>query len=228
MNSKIFTIVATSLLLLAFAIGVQAATITSCTLDRDLYKQGETGYVLLTIYNNKDDTIRITEVTATIDYFYTEGTVYLQTFFTNATLPLEIPQGQSSTFHIPFSLPTNMASGYTKLFCRAKMDLWNDPSQRWYQSDNPTAEPALFIESPYKEQFEQQQEVNQQLQTQLTQQQNTISQLEEKLQTLEISYNNTALAMYILIAITIGLGAAMAFLMKLMWRPKTIPSPAPQ
>lgn len=221
MKSKIFIIAATSFLLLVFAIGVQAATITSCTLDRDTYEQGETGYVSLTVYNNMDDTIRVTEVRATIDYYYTEGTVYLQTFFTNATLPEEILQGQSSTFIIPLSLPANIASGYTKLSCRAKTDLWNTQSQRWYASDNPTAESVLYVESPYKQQFEEQQAVNQQLE-------NTINQLEEDLQALQTSYNNTTLAMYILIAITIALGATMAFLMKLLWKPKTIPSPAPQ
>ncbi len=221
MKSKIFTIVATSLLLLAFAVGVQAATITSCTLDRNIYEQGETGYVSLTVYNNMDDTIRVTEVRATIDYYYTEGTVYSQMFFTNATLPEEILQGQSSTFVIPLSLPTDIASGYARLFCRARTDLWSTQAQRWYASDNPTAETVLYVESPYKQQFEEQQAVNQQLE-------NTINQLEEDLQALQTSYNNTMLAMYILIAITIALGATMAFLMKLLWKPKTIPSPAPQ
>ncbi len=228
MKSKYLTIVATSLLLLALAVNVQAATITSCTLDRDIYKQGETGYVSLTVYNNMDETIRVTEATAMIDYYYADGTVYLQTFFTNATLPVEILQGQSSTFIVPFSLPTNIASGYTRLFCRARTDLWNTQSQRWYASDNPTTESALYVESPYKQQFEEQQAVNQQLQDQLTQQQNTIAQLEEDLQSLEISHNNTTLAMYILIAITIALGATMAFLMKLIGKPRQQPTTAPQ
>lgn len=228
MKSKILAVAITSLLLLSFAIGVQATTITSCTLDRDLYKQGETGYVLLTVFNDKDNSIRVTEVTAELEYFYADGTAFLQTFFTNATLPVEILPRQSNTFHISFSLPANIASGYVRLFCRAKTELWNTMTQRWYQSDFPTAEPALYIESPYKQQFEEQQEVNQQLENQLTQQENTISQLEEKMQALQTSYNTTTLAMYILIVIIIALGATMAFLMRWLWKPRTIPSPPPQ
>ncbi len=242
MKSNIYKIAATSLLLLAFAVNVQATTITSCTLDRETYEQGETGYVSLTVYNNMDDTIRVTEVTAMIDYYYADGTMYSQTFFTNITLPVEILQSQSSIFIIPFSLPTNIASGYARLFCRARTDLWNTQSQRWYSSDNPTAESILYIESPYKHQFEEQQAVNQQLQNQLTEQQavnqqlqnqlteqqSTISQLEADLQSLQISHNNTTLAMYILIVITIALGATMALLMKITSKPRQQSTPVPQ
>ncbi len=70
--------------------GTNAATITSCALDRTVYNQGETGYISLTVYNDKDTKIRVYEVTATISYFYADGATYLQTFFTNATLPIEI------------------------------------------------------------------------------------------------------------------------------------------
>lgn len=99
---------------------VQAATITLCTLDKDTYYQGQTGYIKVTIYNDKNNKIKITELTATINYYYTDGTIYLQKFFTNATLPAQIQQGQSSTFYIPFSLPTNIASGYTNVEVKLK------------------------------------------------------------------------------------------------------------
>lgn len=145
---------------MALPIVAQAATITVCTLDRDTYHQGETGFITVTIYNDKENKIRVTELTATIDYYYTEGTIYLQGFFTNATLPVEIEQGQSSTFHIPFSLPTNVASGYTKVGVRAETDLWNGSVQRWLGSEHPRYEPALYIESPYKDQLEDQLTVN--------------------------------------------------------------------
>jgi hypothetical protein len=228
MKMKIFAIVTTSLLLLALTTDARAAAITSYTLDRDIYEQGATGYVTLTVYNNMDNTIRVTDLTATLNYYYADGTAYSQTFSTNATLPVEILQGQSSTFIIPFSLPTNIAPGYVRLLCRAKTDLWNSMAQRWYQSDFPTAEPVLYIESPYKEQYEEQQEVNQQLESQLTQQENTISQLEEKLQTLQTSYDTTTLVVYILIAITIALGAVIAFIMMSLRKPRAAVNPIPQ
>ena len=71
---------------------VQATTITSCTFDKDAYNQGETGYITVTIYNDKDNKIRVTELTATINYYYADGNVYVQKFYTNATLPAEIQQ----------------------------------------------------------------------------------------------------------------------------------------
>jgi len=131
---------------------VQAATITVCTFDKDTYHQGETGYITVTIYNDKDDKIRVTELTATINYYYTDGNVYLQKFFTDATLPAEIQQGQSSTFYIPFSLPTNIESGYTSIDVKAKTELWNVQGERWFPSEHPTSQPTLYIESTYKQQ----------------------------------------------------------------------------
>ena len=142
-----------SLMIIPF---VQAATITACTFDKDTYNQGETGYITVTIYNDKDKEIRVTELTATIDYYYSEGNVYMQKFFTDTTLPVEIQQGQSSTFNIPFSLPTNIAPGYTNLDVKAKTQLWNSHVERWLESDHPTYQPTLYIESSYKQQSQQQ------------------------------------------------------------------------
>lgn len=134
-----------------------ATTITSRTFDKDTYRQGQTGYITVTMYNDEDSKIKVTELAATIDYYYTDGNVYLQTFYTNATLPVEIQQGQSNTWYIPFSLPTNIASGYTSVHVKAKTQLWNNHSETWFTSDHPTYQPTLYIESPYKQQLEEQQ-----------------------------------------------------------------------
>jgi len=77
-----------------------ATTITSCTFDKDTYHQGQTGYIKVTMYNDGDSKIEVTELTATIDYYYINRNIYLQTFYTNATLPVEIQQGQSNTCYI--------------------------------------------------------------------------------------------------------------------------------
>ncbi|UCE96034.1 MAG: hypothetical protein JSV51_10150 [Candidatus Bathyarchaeota archaeon] len=135
---------------------VQAPTITACTLDKDTYNQGETGYLTVTIYNDEDREIRVTELSATIDYYYIEGNVYMQKFFTDTTLPVEIQQGQSRTFNIPFNLPANIAPGYTNLDVRTRTELWNIHLGRWLESDHPAYEPTLYIESPYKQQSQQQ------------------------------------------------------------------------
>ena len=37
---------------------VRAATITVCSVDRNIYNQGETGYITVTLYNDEDDKIR--------------------------------------------------------------------------------------------------------------------------------------------------------------------------
>ncbi|MDH5782118.1 MAG: hypothetical protein OEZ35_00420 [Candidatus Bathyarchaeota archaeon] len=171
MQKKLLIVLLSFLSLMIVPFVANAATITSCTLDRETYLQGQTGYMTVRIYNDKDDEIRITELTATINYYYTDENVYLQTFYTSTTLPIQIQQGQSSTFHIPFSLPTNIASGYTNIDVKAKTELWDSPSERWRVSDHPTYQQKLFIESPYKQQLEEQQTTNQQLQTQLQEQQ---------------------------------------------------------
>ncbi|UCH69789.1 MAG: hypothetical protein JSV29_05975 [Candidatus Bathyarchaeota archaeon] len=192
MQTKRLLLFALSLLCLAFIpLLVQATSITLCTFDKDTYHQGETGYITVTIYNDKESKIRITELTATINYYYTDSSVYVQKFFTNETLPTEIPQGQSDTFYVRFSLPTNIASGYTNVEVRAKTELWNEQTERWFGSENPTHQLTLFIESPYKQQSEDYQQ-------QLDKQQ-------------EINKNTTAI-MYLIGSMTTIFAAATIFL----------------
>ena len=161
---------------------VQATTITACTFDKDTYNQGETGYITVTIFNDNENKIRVTELTATIDYYYTDGNIYTQKFYTNATLPAEIQPGNSSTFYIPFSLPTNIASGYTSVYVKAITELWNPMSMNWFASEHPTYQPLLYIESPYKEQLEEQVTINEQLEDQLEEQQTINEQLDGQLE----------------------------------------------
>jgi len=160
MQTKLFLTALSLLALTAIPLTVQAATITSCTLDKATYQQGQTGYITVVVYNDEDSKIRVTELTATIDYFYSDGTQYLQKFFTNATLPIEIAPGLSSTFYIPFSLPTNVAPGYTKPTVEARTEIWNSVADRWFTSDHPISQPKLYIESPYKQQYMEQKSVN--------------------------------------------------------------------
>lgn len=160
MHRKILIFLLSLLSLMVVPSIVQAATITVSTFDKDVYLQGQTGYLTVTIYNDKDEKIRITELTATIEYYYTDGNVYLQSFFTNATLPAEIQRGDSSTFYVPFSLPTNIAPGYTDVYVKAKTELWRGEAEAWSWSDHPTYRPTIYIESPYKQQLEEQQATN--------------------------------------------------------------------
>ena len=153
---------------------VQAATITVCTFDKDTYNQGETGYITVIIYNDEEAKIRVTELTATINYYYDDENIYIQKFYTDATLPAEIQQGNSSNFYIPFSLPTNIASGYTDVHVKAISELWNEEADRWFWSDHPTYEPTLYIESPYKQQSE---DYQHQLEEQLTINKNTTNMM---------------------------------------------------
>ena len=96
---RLFLIAALLLLFLVLLPNVNAAVITSCTADRNVYYQDEEGYISLIVYNDKDDKIRVYEITATIDYFYTDPAAYLQVFQTNATLPVEILPRESETFY---------------------------------------------------------------------------------------------------------------------------------
>ena len=212
-SRKLLVILPLICLMLVPAIA-QAATITICTLSKDSYNQGETGYISVTVYNDEDEKIRVTELTAAINYYYEDETTYIQTFYAPTTdLPKEIEPGQTNTFTISFSLPTNIAPGYTDLYVRAKTEIWNQHALTWYGSDNPTREPTLYVESPYKQLYESQQTTNEQILQQLREQQ---------------AVNNTTTSIMYLLAVTaLILAAFTAFLTILIRRPRAIPHPSP-
>jgi hypothetical protein len=139
----------------------KAATMTSCAPNKDMYKQGETCVIHVTIYNDKSAIIRVTQLSATIDYYTTDGARYLQKCFTNAELPDEIPVGQSTTYQISIDLPDNMASGYTNPKVEATTEIWRALDSKWVgsdylNSDYLTSKPKISIESQYKQMYEEQ------------------------------------------------------------------------
>jgi len=190
----------------------QATTITACTFDKDTYNQGETGYITVTLYNDEDAKIRVTELTATINYYYSDGNVYIQKFYTNATLPTEIQPGDSSTFHIEFDLPINIASGYTNVYVKGLTEIWNPMSEIWFGSDHPTYHPSLYIESPYKEQLEEQTTINDQLEGQLEEQTTINDQLEGQLEEQTTINKNATTMIYLLGATAVVFAAVTVFL----------------
>ena len=131
----------------------QATTITSCTFDKKPYYPGQTGYIAVTLYNDQDSKIRITDLTAAINYYYDNEVSYQQTFFTNATLPVQIQSGTSQTLYVPFSLPTNIAPGCTQMSVETTAQLYNNNTGSWYEGQYPSYQPTLYIESPYKPQL---------------------------------------------------------------------------
>jgi hypothetical protein len=193
-----------SIVLLAlFCVGIitsvaQATTITSCTFDKKPYYPGDTGFITVTIYNDMDSKIRITDLTATINYYYTDQVSYQQTFFTNATLPIEVPNGNYQILYIPFSLPTNIAPGVTQLSVTATTQLWNNNSGSWYGSEYPSYQPTLYIESPYKPQ----------------------------LTDLQATNNITTIMMYLLAFTTLLFAGATTFLYLVTRRARNVSQPA--
>ena len=190
----------------------QATTITGCTFDKAAYSQGESGDLTVTIHNDEEAKIRVTVLTATIDYFYTDGTVYLQTFYSDETLPIEIQQGQSDSLEIPFSLPNNIAPGYIEVFVKAQTEQWNNHSQTWFSSDHPTYRPTLYVESPYKQKFEEEQAANNLLQFQV--------------QELEAVNTTVTNMMYVLCMTTVAFVVVTIFLVILNRKARVIPQPA--
>ncbi len=175
MHRKFLIVLLALLSLMIVPFVVQAEIITECAFDKDTYQQGETGYITVAIYNDEEEKIRVTELAATINYYYTDENVYIQKFYAEATLPSEIQPGNSSTFYIPFTLPSNIASGYTNVHVKAVTEIWNLQSERWYASEqHPTSQPTLYIESPYKQQSE---DYQQQLEEQQTINQNTTNMM---------------------------------------------------
>jgi len=156
MNKKLILVQLISVLVLSSALQIaKAATIPSAMLDKSTYLAGQTGYISVSVYNDKSEKIRVTELSATINYYYTDATVYVQKFFTNATLQDEILPGQTTTYYIPISLPTNIAAGYTNPMVEARTEQWWPTLMRWLPSDRPTYNTfKLYIESPYKQFYE--------------------------------------------------------------------------
>lgn len=133
----------------------KAASITTASPDKTSYLAGQTGYILVTVYNDENEKIRVTELSATINYYYSDGNLYIQKFFTSDTLPNEILEGESETYQIPISLPTNLAHGYTNPRIEASTDIWRPQDGTWHASDRPTYNNLkLYIETPYKQMYE--------------------------------------------------------------------------
>jgi polyhydroxyalkanoate synthesis regulator phasin len=243
MNTKRLKIVLVALFFLVLIPqAVRATRIDACTPDKSTYQQGGTGYLTVTVFNDEAEKIRVTQLAATIDHFHSDGTVYKQTFNTNATLPVEIQVWQSTTFHIPFSLPADVAPGYMRPSVRANAEIWNDQYQMWMTSGSTVYQAAVYVESPYKQQFEQQQLVKEQLQEQLdalqehldaqqatnlqqtsqiSLQQNSINQLSRQVNDLQTTNNTNTMTVYALVATTMAFAgvAALLFMMTRKARP---------
>ncbi len=139
MNKKLVIILVLSFLFLMGAFQTATAvTITSVTLNRATYVPGGEGFISVTVYNELSDNIRVTEITATIDYYYEDGTVYVQQFFTNEALPSEISAGQSKTFQVPFRLSANIAYGFTNPSIEVRTERWILQDLRWRIAERAT------------------------------------------------------------------------------------------
>ena len=191
---------------------VQASEITTATLDKEIYLAGQTGYISTSVYNDQNQNISVTELSATVEYYYADGTVYMQKFFTNSELTVEIQPGQTETFRIPISLPTNIAPGFIDINIEARTDIYVPLLDRWINSDRSTYQTALYVESPYKQSYEDSQE-------QLHDTEQTLSIQETKSQNLQ----NTTTILTVLTLAFAGIAALLLFMLK-----KTAPKPQPQ
>ena len=207
-NTRLLLIVLPLICLMLVPAIARASTITTCTFSKDSYNQGDTGYISVTVYNDEEETIRVIELTATINYYYEEGNIYIQTFYAPTDdLPVEIEPGQTETFTIPFSLPTDVAPGYTDLYVKAKTEIRN------MTSDHPTYEPTLYVESPYKQLYESQREAN--------------TELGQELREQQALNNTTTNIVYMLAVTTLIFAVFTALLTMLMRKPRAIPQPSP-
>jgi len=216
-KKRLLTALVCFLALMAIPQVARAATMTACTPDKDTYQQGQTGYITVTIYNDENDKIRVTELSATIDYYYDDGTRYVAKTFTDTDLPAEIAKGQSATYNVQISLPNNIAPGFINPTVEVRTELWNEAGSRWMTSDYLnsnylTSKPKLFVESPYKEAYE---NSEQQYQEQL---ENSERQYQEQL----IVNGYQANMINILIALTIVFASVSGVLFILFTRRKPI------
>jgi flagellar motor protein MotB len=219
LNKKLALILSLSFIAMAGVFQTaKAAEITSATPNKETYLAGQTGYISVAIYNDKNANISVTELSATIDYYYADSTAYIQKFFTNEDLPDEIEPGQTETYNVPISLPTNIAPGYVDLMVFARTMLWVNETGRWISSDNPSQQVKLYVESPYKQSYEDSQEQLQDSQEKL---QNSQAQLEEQ----ETANRNLTVTATVL-GVTTGIfGAIAALLMFMFRRPRPVAQP---
>jgi hypothetical protein len=219
LNTKLMLILVLSFISL---IGVfqtaNAAEITSATLDKETYIAGQTGYISVAIYNDKDENISVTELSATIDYYYSDGQIYVQKFFTSAELPDGIEPGQTETYEIPISLPTNIAPGYINLIVGARTELWVNATQRWISSDSPNELVKLYIESPYKQSYENSQE-------QLQDSQNQLQSTQDQLEAQKSANQNLSVTATVLGVTTLVFGAIAVLIMVMLRRARPIAQP---
>jgi hypothetical protein len=196
-----------------------AAEITSATLDKETYIAGQTGYISVAIYNDKNENISVTELSATIDYYYSDDQVYVQKFFTSAELPDEIEPGQTETYEIPISLPTNIAPGYINLIVGARTELWVNATGRWISSDSPNELVKLYVESPYKQSYENSQE-------QLQDSQNQLQSTQDQLEAQKSANQNLSVTATVLGVMTLVFVAIAVFLMVMLRRARPLAQPA--
>jgi hypothetical protein len=189
----------------------QASTITECTFNQAAYNQGDIGDLTVTIENDGEEKIRVTVLTASIEYYYTDETVYRHTFYTDETLPIEIQPGQSADLNLPFSLPTNIAPGYIGVFVKAQTEQWHNQSQDWFSSYHPTYHPTLHVESPYKQRYEEEATANSELEFQV-----------QELETINATVTNI---MYILCMTTAAFVVVSVLLILLNKKVRAVPNP---
>ena len=189
----------------------QAAEITTATPNKEVYLAGQTGYISTSIYNDQNENISVTELSATVEYYYADGTVYMQKFFTNSELPVEIQPGQTETFRIPISLPTNIAPGFIDLNIEARTDIYLPILDRWTISDRATYETAIYVESPYKQSYEDSQE--------------QLHDTEQMLSIEETNSQNLGNATTMLTITTLAFAGIAAFLLFMLKKTRPIPQP---
>lgn len=225
MNKKLaFVSILSFLALMSVLQSAKAATIPSAALDREVYFAGETGDITVSVYNEENDKIRVTEVSATVNYYYEDGTIYVQKFFSNEVFPVEIDVGETESFNIPLSLPTNIAHGYLNPIVEARTDLWYEPSQHWFTSDRPSYSLKLYVESPYKELYEGSQDELASTEDQLADTQQELANTEDQLAEEQLLTGNLNSMVIMFAATTLVFVTVTAFLGFYMFtkRPKAV------
>jgi hypothetical protein len=213
MNKKLaFASLLSFLALMSVLQSARAATIPSAALDKESYFAGEIGYITVSVYNDETDKIRVTEVSASVDYYYADGTVYVQKFFSSDVLPVEIQVGETESFSIPISLPTNIANGYLNPLVEARTDLWYEPGQRWYTSERPTYSLKLYVESPYKQFYESSQDELANTEGQLTNTQQELETTQGQLEEQQLLTSNLNSMVIMFAATTLVFATVAAFL----------------
>ncbi len=133
----------------------RALSVNGFSLNKTSYNPGDSGTATVTIFNDQSLTIRIVAVSVIFNYFYQSGLAYTQNFGVNGLSTNVTSNTNSQPVVVSFALPADVAPGYFIPSVQVTYDvILNTGNWSPDRNSNLDATKPLYIESPYKGQYQ--------------------------------------------------------------------------